>query len=447
MTLAFSSEETSPFVRALLADQGIPPGGVRLDVDDRDEMLEFLVRVYEGDRERALFSYFRTGQSVADSMLQVIRWRFGTPDKVGRLLDFASGYGRVTRFLLREIPADRLWVSDIYEGGVRFQEERLGVHGLVSTILPEDFTCETDFDVILVTSLFTHLPEERFVGWLRTLTGLLRPGGMLLFSVHDQAVLEPVHGQMPAEGILFKPISESRSLDTQDYGSTWVTEAFVRAAIERAADVPVSVHRIPRGICNYQDLYAVICEEGVDFSSLAFQTEPYLLTDHCDLAAPDVLELRGWAAAYQGGVKEVQVSIDGRVAASAPVDGPRPDVAAYVGERFGRSGWSCACPLPAGTTRNGSVLILRVVDGRGVGYPIWASTIETLRLACTRAEVVSLRNAWQHAEARLAEAEARSAAEISRLNARIAAMEASRFWKMRNAWFALKRALGLTRET
>jgi hypothetical protein len=42
----------------------------------------------------------------------------------------------------------------------------------------------------------------------------------------------------------------------------------------------------------------------------------------------------------------------------------------------------------------------------------------------------------------LAEVEAQ-AAEVAGLRARIAAMEASRFWKLRNAWFRLKGTFGL----
>src|SRR5687768_9709010 len=162
MTLAFRSDETSPYVRALLADQGLTPDAIPLEIDARDEMLEFLRMSFEGDRERALFAYFRSGLSIADAMAQVLRWRFGEPGRIGCLLDFASGYGRVTRFLLREVPAERFWVSDIYADAVRFQEERFGVQGVASTILPEDFACAERFDAILVTSLFTHLPEERF---------------------------------------------------------------------------------------------------------------------------------------------------------------------------------------------------------------------------------------------------------------------------------------------
>ena len=242
------SEETSPYVSAFLADRGIspgePPSELDLAIDPRDEMLGFLEDGL-GDRERALFAYFRSGLSVAETLLQVLRWR----KVAGRVLDFASGYGRITRFLLREIPPDRLWVADVYAEGVHFQEERFGVRGVVSTVHPEDFALDETFDAILVTSLFTHLPEERFLAWLRVLCGRLNPGGVLVFSTHDPSLLVPCP-EMPESGLLFQEISESGSLATSDYGSTWATEAFVRGAVAKV--VPsASVHRVERGLCNY----------------------------------------------------------------------------------------------------------------------------------------------------------------------------------------------------
>jgi hypothetical protein len=451
MTLAFRPDETSPFVDALLADQGLAPGEVPLEIDARDEMLEFLVAGFEGDRERGLFAYFRSGLSIADAMTQILLWRFGGFARIGRLMDFASGYGRVTRFLLRHLPGppgERFWVSDVYAGAVRFQEERFGVRGVVSTIVPEDFACAERFDAILVTSLFTHLPAERFAGWLRRLLGLLRPGGLLVWSVHDESVRDPTL-PMPESGILFQERSESNTLDTGDYGSTWVTEGFVRRALaQAAAEGPVSLGRVPRGLCNYQDLYVAVREEGVDFSGLTVHGEPFLYLERCAVshsgAGPAVLTLAGWSTVQGGEVREVQATLDGRLLATAPVDGRRLDVAAAFGhERVARTGWEIQVPLPPAIDRNAALLILRAVDARGTGFPLWASTLETALFQVARQDVLYLFQRLEQIEARLAETEARAAAEIAGLQARLAAMEASRFWKMRNAWFRLKGAFGI----
>src|SRR5688572_25560687 len=116
MSLAYQSDEMSPLVRAFLGDRGIEPGSIDLAIDARDEMLGFLVAGLEGDRERALLGYFRSGLSIADGLLQVLRWRFGDLGRIGKVLDFASGYGRITRFLVRPpggIPAERLAVADV----------------------------------------------------------------------------------------------------------------------------------------------------------------------------------------------------------------------------------------------------------------------------------------------------------------------------------------------
>ena len=448
MTLAFRPDESNPRVSALLADLGIDPATVDLAVDARDEMLAFLVEAHRGDRERALFHYFQSGASIADSLGQVLRWRFGEPVNVERLLDFASGYGRVTRFLVREVPPERISVADVYADGVRFQAERFGVHGLVSTLRPEDFVCGERFDAILVTSLFTHLPEERFVAWLRALLGLLNPGGLLAFSAHSPEVL-PTGVAMPARGFCFAANSESGSLDTCDYGSTWVTEAFVRQALERAlgpgsrpGNPGASLHHVERALCNFQDLYLVFPEPGVDFSSLAFQGEPQVFVERAELAADGRLEVAGWAAVRNGTVREVEVWLDGERLAAGPVGGVRDDVAGVFGESHRRSEWACRGRLPEVISRSTAVLRLRAVDGRGRGHVLWAGSVEGLLLAATRLEAEHFRGLSRHLEAVHAEERARARVEKRALEARIAAMKASRFWKLRNAWFRLKVRLG-----
>jgi SAM-dependent methyltransferase len=442
MTLAFRQDETSPLAEALFADLGIAPGTLARAVDARDEMLGFLVETAEGDREQALFQYFRSGASIADSLGQVLSWRFGDPARIGKVLDFASGYGRVTRFLVRRLPPELVWVADVYADGVRFQEERLGVHGIVSTVQPEAFSCAERFDAILVTSLFTHLPEERFIAWLRVLLGLLAPGGMLAFSAHSAEVL-PQGVEMPEAGFRFHETSESSSLDKSDYGSTWVTEDFVRAALAKAVGAGASLHRLERGLCNFQDLYLAIPEPAVDFSSLSFHGEPQLFLERAALSADGRMELAGWATVRCGAIHTVEVVLDGQRLASAPIAEPRKDVAELLGERYLRCGWACSCRLPAGASRSSSVLLLRVVDARGVGHPLYAGSLESARLVSWRNEAVRFSRQLRHAEAVFAEERARAALEAEALRARIAAMEASRFWKLRNAWFRFKKLVGL----
>ncbi len=438
MALAFRSPDDNPLVRALLADLGIAPGALDLAIDERDEMLGFLTAAEEGDRERGLFQYFRTGASIAESLGQVLRWRFGDPGKIGRALDFASGYGRVTRFLVREIPPDRLRVADVYADGVRFQEERFGVRGMVSAIRPADFVCAERFDAILVTSLFTHLPEARFVEWLRVLLGLLEPGGLLAFSAHSPEVLPP-GVVMPESGFLFHATSESGSLDASDYGSTWVAEEFVHAALEREG---VPSRRIPRALCGFQDLY--VAGPGLDVSSLDFQAEPLLFVERARLAEGR-LELDGWAAVRRGtDLRSVEVLLDGELLVSAPIDLDRADVAGLLGRPGLRPGWRCVCPIPEEASRSRAVLLLRAVDGRGVGHPLWAGSIERLLLAAARLEIGSLlhekADAWAAYERERVDL-ARMAREVQRLGGLVASMEASRFWKLRNAWFRVKGAL------
>ncbi|HEX2121963.1 MAG TPA: class I SAM-dependent methyltransferase, partial [Thermoanaerobaculia bacterium] len=192
-------------------------------IDERDDMLDFAIKLFEHDRDAALSNYFQNGLEQFSLVQHVAGWRAARPKA---MLDFASGYGRLTRFLVHQHLADEVTVSDILEGGMEFQAARFGVKTILSTTLPEQFPSTRKFDLIFVASLFTHLPPATFTAWLRKLVELLAAEGLLVFSVHDESIAPD-----KVDGIFFASTSESRVLDLEDYGSTWVTETYVREQV------------------------------------------------------------------------------------------------------------------------------------------------------------------------------------------------------------------------
>lgn len=431
----------SSAVRALLAEWGKSPTDGRMAVDPSDEMLAFLRDLHEGDEEQALCSYYRSGASIAAVMLQVLRWRFGEPRRTPSLLDFAGGYGRVTRFLLDEVPPEAVTVADLLPAALAFQRQSLGVRGVASSIRPADLTIAAGFAAILVSSLFTHLPGDRFTEWLASLLGRLAPGGVLVFSTHDLALLH--REERPAAGIRFDPHSEIADLPSEDYGSTWVDEPFVRAALAGTGR-PLAAARFERALANYQDLWVVVPDPAETFAGLVLQSEPEVVVEECRLT-PGEVEIAGWAHARFGGVARVEVSLDGASLGAGAVGGRRPDVAAVLGPSAADAGWRVRGPAPPGGA-HGAVALLRAVDPRGVAWPRWVGRLGSLRLQASTLHERELRAELYRTRCDLAEHEALAKQEIAALRARVAAMEASRFWKLRNAWFRLKRALRLTDE-
>ena len=83
------------------------------------------------------------------------------------------------------------------------------------------------FNDYVENKLLKAAVEKTFSHWLQNLYNLLTPNGILIFSVHDECLRAP-GAEMPAKGILFSPNSEIQSLDKEEYGTTYVTERFVR---------------------------------------------------------------------------------------------------------------------------------------------------------------------------------------------------------------------------
>ena len=441
MTLAYQTAENNPLVAAF-----VPASGhfcrLCFDIHAEDEMFLHYWGLLGGDRDRALVLYFDSGRRLWETMAVILRWRFGELKPDLQLLDFASGYGRVTRFAVLEVAPERVWVSDIYAGGVRFQQRTFGVHGLISQADPDRFECAETFDAVLVSSLFTHLPEATFRSWFRRLFGLLRPGGVLAFSVHDEDLLPPGR-ELPPSGILFETVSESGSLPTEEYGTSWVSEAFVRRVLAEIAP-GTSVHRVPRGLLHFQDLYVVVPEPACDFSGLPLRAEPEGFVEHCSLASGR-LRLAGWVVdrILRAVPRELRLSIGGEVQAVLRDFQPRAEVSAlFPYEQVTGYGWRAEIPLSPQALDSGALLAIEVVDAAGRIATLYAEPIPNALLRSTRLDLHATRVQLEQRGAELA-------AEMARgedLRRHIATMEASRFWKLRNVWWGVKRRLGLAKE-
>jgi SAM-dependent methyltransferase len=455
--LAYSNSSYSLIVQALCRD--LIREGVNLNVSAADEMLMFFQYAQGHRLEQAVSIYLDSGRRIWSTLRQILSWRFGSPAWGGNLLDFASGYGRVTRHIVAEVPKERVWISDIYAEGVAFQEREFGVHGIVSTTVPDQFPCDVDFDGILVSSLFTHLPETRFLEWLHRLGSLLKPGGLLLFSVHDMSLYLRQGKPEPASGIAFEELSESGSLTTQEYGSAWVTEAYVRSAIQRTIG-SFPVLRIPRGLASFQDLYVVVKDDILDpssaFASLQIVREADGFLEHASLMGNRHLRLSGWVADRVTGQppREVRVRVDGALAATVRELEPRPQ----IGQMFAHDpmvalGWQATVELPEDAEPESARLSVSPVSSAGEELGLYEGSVAWACLRSAQLDSVMLQDGLrqqqtQHEEEldRQRSAQAALEAQKGELARRISAMEASRFWKARNLWFKVKRAAGLTQE-
>lgn len=121
---------SQPLVQALLRRTLGTGWSVNVNVHQDDQMYRCGLH-HEGDAGKALFRYFQEGMLISGVARQIVNWRFDGFKNVRSFLDFAAGYGRSTRFLIGEIPPERVWVSDILEDAVLFQSREFGVHPIL----------------------------------------------------------------------------------------------------------------------------------------------------------------------------------------------------------------------------------------------------------------------------------------------------------------------------
>ena len=181
--------------------------------------------------------YFWDGARSATKLAEVaatLDYERGRPIK---LLEFASGYGCVSRHLKTK-PEFDLVSCDIHPEAIDFLTGQIGVQALLSSRVPEQFSPAEKYDMVFALSFFSHMPRATWGRWLRALFATLNAPGYLVFTTHGgrQCDVKRLPPRSLADGFWFAPSSEQKDLDTADYGDTIAMPNFVIGEIYRQTE-------------------------------------------------------------------------------------------------------------------------------------------------------------------------------------------------------------------
>jgi SAM-dependent methyltransferase len=172
-----------------------------------------------------------------------------------RVLDFGCGWGRLTRFLARDVEPGRLFGCDPVEEILDIcRADRVPAKLARSDFLPDRLPFDQPFDLAYAFSVFTHLSEIAHERCLEALHRALRPEALLVVTIRPPAYLhhcEPLRpliatlGDEPdsalaqsrylfAAHVATSDHPQYRGEGEMDYGETMITLAYVR---ERWSDL------------------------------------------------------------------------------------------------------------------------------------------------------------------------------------------------------------------
>jgi SAM-dependent methyltransferase len=147
-----------------------------------------MIRMTSGLYRRAsdpevLYERFETGGATSAAWIRDLLARNGVDmNEVDALLDFGCGCGRVVRHW-SDLPGS-VHGSDYNPNLVRWCSDNLPFATFVANAAEPPLPyADGSFDFLYSISIFTHLDEPLQMPWMRELTRVVRPGGLILITV------------------------------------------------------------------------------------------------------------------------------------------------------------------------------------------------------------------------------------------------------------------------
>lgn len=110
------------------------------------------------------------------------------------ILDFGCGFGRLTKLLIEYAPNAKISGCEVNPDLVRRCIKSFpDAHFINNEVQPPLLSKDEEFDFIMSYSVFTHLDEETHIKWLRELSKKLKPGGVMIHSVHSRQAMRTMN--------------------------------------------------------------------------------------------------------------------------------------------------------------------------------------------------------------------------------------------------------------
>lgn len=138
-------------------------------------------------------NYFESAADALEKLVSISQSAGEGFRKDASILDYGSGYGRITRYLSAYLGKKNVAACDIHFPAVKFCRKMLGVYSVEVHEPFNEIEFKRKFGWIFASSVFTHINASYWLQVLQLFERILKPGGNVMLTTAGRSVAELVN--------------------------------------------------------------------------------------------------------------------------------------------------------------------------------------------------------------------------------------------------------------
>ena len=171
--------------------------------------------------------YYESGQILAGQIKECLKRNDLSLAGFQSILDFGCGCGRILRHIAPDTDAT-LYGSDINERLIRWCEENLPFATFSTNPLAPPLNLDAaSIELAYARSVFTHLPDELQVQWIKELHRVLSSGGYLYLTTHGRTMMAGLSENEKKVALSGRLVTHYEGVAGDNLCSTFATRTFM----------------------------------------------------------------------------------------------------------------------------------------------------------------------------------------------------------------------------